>query len=102
MAIALVSGIFAVRLTWHYFAIITGKKPCHHERDEAKLIDVEANQRGPNVVVADCHERHAKRTLDHAVHEKEAKRNGRQNEEVLKIRIAEASRDAANRESRRQ
>ena len=79
-----------------------GHESRHHECDESKLIDVEANQGGPNIIVTDCHERFAQWTLDHAVHEEEAKRNGRENEEVLEIRVAEASLYAANGESRRQ
>ena len=52
-----------------------GKEPRHHERDKSKLIDVEANQRSPNIIVADCYEPLPSGLSDHAMHEEKAKRN---------------------------
>ena len=72
-----------------------GQKSRQHERRQPQQIDVEADQRRADVVVADGDEGLAERARDQAMHQPEAECDGCENEEVLESRIGEAPVEAA-------
>src|SRR6185437_5146480 len=67
-----------------------GEKASHHEGDQAQNIDVETDQRSPQVVIANGQKGLSERASDHAVHQEKTKRDYRQHEEILQRSIGEA------------